>query len=169
MRVIPTRRLSAETLRGIRVLLKVDAEANSFAIAEFDKAGGVVVNPPGNWRFPRMEGAQFLLTRKQADQLQDLWELVYNVTLRKNFGTRTFKTSGMLAAGFRDANTAVVHLLNYTDYPIEQVTAQALGRWERAALYSPDGPPKEIAVYPVADGTGADVEKISVLATVKFE
>ena len=175
VRVIPTRRLNSGMLRGVRVLLDIDPDSISAsqnrAIGEFIRSGGAVANPPSQWRFPAVHDRQFLLTRQQADRLQDLWELAYNVTVRKNFGARTFNTSGMLSSGLAAPNgkSVLVHLLNYTDFAVESVTVHVLGNWKRARRYTPEESEQELQVYPVKDGTGVDIDRIPVLTTVRFE
>jgi hypothetical protein len=63
----------------------------------------------------------------------------------------------------------LIHLLNYADYPAEDVTVQALGSWRRARLYSPEGAVRELAVYPVKDGTSVDIDRIDVVATLRLD
>ena len=81
VRVIPTHQLDRSRLDGIRVLLNVDPEAMSPAqkldVDRFAHQGGTLVNPPPQWHFPVISPDQLVLDRKQAGQLQDLWELVY--------------------------------------------------------------------------------------------
>ena len=107
----------------------------------------------------------------RSNELQDLWEIVYNATVRKNFGARTFNTAGMLSSVLAapDGKSVLVHLLNYTDFPVDSLTLQVLGNWKRARLYSPETPVKELPVYPVKDGTGVDLERISVLASIRLD
>jgi hypothetical protein len=175
VRVIPTRKLDAERLRGIHVLLNVDPGALSPAqkavVEEFKRNGGQVLDPPAQWHFPATSNDQIVLTRRQLDQMQDLWEVTYNATVRKNFGTRTFNTTGMQSSVLLapDRKSIIIHLVNYTESPVEAITVQALGSWKRATLYSPDEPARDLPVYPVKDGTGVDIEKMGVIATVKLE
>lgn len=175
VRVIPARRLDAARLRGIRLLLIVDpgslAPAQKAVVEEFKRNGGQVLDPPANWRFPATGADQILLTRRQLDQMQDLWELTYNAMLRKNFGARTFNTTGMQSSVLiaPDGKSIIVHLVNYTEYPVESITVQALGAWRRATLYSPDELAREMPVYPVKDGTGVDIERMGVITTLKLE
>ncbi len=173
--VIPARRLDAARLRGIRMLLLVDpgslSPAQQAVVQEFKRQGGQVLAPPANWRFPATSADQILLTRRQLDQMQDLWEITYNATLRKNFGARTFNTTGMQSSVLiaPDGKSIIVHLVNYTEYPVESITVQALGPWKRATLYSPDEPARQMPVYAVKDGTGVDIERMGVIATLKLE
>jgi hypothetical protein len=175
VRVIPTRKLDSERLRGIHVLLNVDpgslSPAQKALIEEFKREGGQVLDPPAKWHFPDTSNDQIVLTGRQLDQMQDLWVVTYNATVRKNFGTRTFNTTGMQSSVLLapDRKSIIVHLVNYTESPVEAITVQALGSWKRATLYSPDEPARDLPVYAVKDGTGVDIEKMGVIATVKLE
>jgi hypothetical protein len=46
---------------------------------------------------------------------------------------------------------------------------KVLGQWRRARLYSPEGEVRELPVYPVADGTGIDIDRIGVVATLQLD
>ena len=64
--------------------------------------------------------------------------------------------------------------MNYADYAAEDVTVQALGRWRRARLYSPESQTRELPVYPITDGTGregtgVDIDRIRVVATLRLD
>ena len=174
VRVIPTARLNSKTLRGIRVLLDLDPDSLTAVqrkvVEEFVRSGGTLVNPPSKWRFPAVDDQEFMLTKQQADRLEDLWELVYNVTLRRNFGARSFNTTGMLSAGLDspDGKSVLVHLLNYTDFPVDSVTVHVLGAWRRARLYTPDALAQNLTVYSVKDGTAVDIPRVAVLSSVQF-
>jgi hypothetical protein len=110
-------------------------------------------------------------TRREMDRIQPVWEATYNATVRKNFGARTFNTSSVIfdVRARPGVKSILVHLLNYTDYPSEDIALQVLGAWRRARLYTPEGPVRELPVYPVKDGTGIDISRIAVLGTVVVE
>jgi hypothetical protein len=175
VRVIPPNRLSGETLADTRVLLDVDPEslstAQSQAIDQFVKAGGLVINPPARWRFPQTSDDQIVLERRQADQLQSLWEVTYNATVRKNFGVRTFNTTGILSSvlAAADGKSVLVHLLNFLDFPGEAITIHVLGKWKRARLFRPGFDPTEIPTFPVSEGTGVEIDSLPLLATVRLD
>lgn len=175
VRAIPTRKLTAESLRGEHIVLNVDAESISaqqkHALEEFVGSGGVLVNPPKGWHFPQTSEEAMVPNRKQMDQIQRMWEITYSATVRKNFGARTFNTSSVLfnVLAKPDGSSVLVHLLNYADFAADTVTVQVLGHWNRARLYQPDGAVQELPVYPVKDGTGVDIDKIPVLATLRME
>ena len=53
--------------------------------------------------------------------------------------------------------------MNYSDYPVEDMTAQVLGKWKHAKLYVPDSPPRDLETYAVDEGaaTGIDIAKLT--------
>ncbi len=177
---VPTRRLSAGSIQGARVVLNLGAESigaeQRSDLEKFALAGGAVVNPPKGWRFPAVSPQQTTPTRRQLDRIQPIWEATYDATARKNFGVRTFNTASvifqLLAAP--GGTSLLIHLVNYADYQSEDVTVQALGKWRRARLFSPEGQVRELPVYPVTDGagkegTGIDIDRIRVAATLRLD
>ncbi len=175
VRPLPTRRLANESLHGARVVLDVDAASLDVqqrqALQDFKDHGGVLVDPPKAWRFPPISDRQTVLSRQQWQEIQKMWEVTYNATVRKNFGARTFNTASILFSLLEtpDGKSALVHLLNYTDLPSESVTVHVLGDWKHARLYTPDGPPQELAVYPIEGGSGIDIDRITVLGTLRLD
>jgi hypothetical protein len=174
-RPAPTRRLSAGSLEGARVVLNLDAESigaqQRSDLEKFALAGGAVVNPPKGWRFPAVSPQQTTPTRRQLDQIQPIWEATYDATARKNFGVRTFNTASVLfqLLAAPGGTSLLVHLVNYADYQAEDVTVQALGKWRRARLFTPEGDVRELPTYPIKDGTGIDIDRIRVAATLRLD
>ena len=84
---------------------------------------------------------------------------------------RTFNTSGVLfnLLEAEDGKSLVVHLLNDQDLAADDVTVFLLGSWKRARLCGPDAAVREMPVYSVKDGTGVEIKKISVLATLRLD
>jgi hypothetical protein len=171
----PAPLLGAAGLQGARVVVNLAPQSLSAKqkgeLQEFARAGGVVVNPPANWRFPDLSPQQITTNRRQLDRIQPIWEATYDATLRKNFGVRTFNTASVLfhLLAAPGGGSLLVHLLNYADYPAEDITVQVLGTWRRARLYCPDAESRELPVYAVKDGTGVDVDRIRVAATLRFD
>jgi hypothetical protein len=135
------------------------------------KHGGTVINPPAKWHFPQTSDDQIVLERRQADQLQSLWEVTYNATVRKNFGARTFNTTGILSSVLAtpDGNSVLVHLVNFLDFPGEAITIHVLGKWKHARLFQIDGPTVDLPVFDVPEGTGVEIEKVSLLTSVRLD
>jgi len=175
VRVIPRRRLDARQLNGVRIVLNVDAapvnaqEANS--LDAFTKSGGTLLAPPAGWKFPQIPENQITPGRRQIEQLEPMWEGAYRATVRKNFGVRLFNVATTVAAlrANPDESSLLVHLLNFTDFAGESITIQALGKWKQARLYTPETAVKALDVYEIPDGTGIDVDRIPVFATVRLD
>jgi hypothetical protein len=172
---VPTGTMSAQALHSARVVLNVDADSlkaqQKHDLEAFQAGGGIVIGPPADWHFPKTSPDQTVPSRQQMNQMQPVWEATYNATARKNFGVRTFNTSGVLfnLLATSDGKSMLVHLLNYQDLPADDVTVFVLGNWKRARLYRPDAPMREMPVYSVKDGTGVDIQKIPVLATLRLD
>jgi hypothetical protein len=90
---------------------------------------------------------------------------------RRNLGVRLFNVSSMLdnvlLSG--DGKTVVLHLVNYSDFPVENVTVHLLGKFTRATLTTPEGAEKKLEIYPTDDGGGVDLDAVAVCATVRLE
>ena len=88
-----------------------------------------------------------------------------------NLGARLFNVGGMLSSllGDPDGKRVVLQLTNYTSYPVESVTVQMLGKYSRATLYTPEQPPRVLEAYAIEDGTGIDLDQVSVSAALVLE
>ena len=67
-----------------------------------------------------------------------------------------------------DVKSLLIHLVNYVDVPAETITVQVLGEWKHATLYRPGMPPVDLPLYPIKDGTGVDIDRIPVFATLEI-
>jgi hypothetical protein len=90
---------------------------------------------------------------------------------RRNMGVRLFNVSSMLSnyLAAPGGKTAIVHLVNYSDYPVENVAMHFLGDYKRATLIMPGNADKPLELYKTEEGWGVDVDRVGVCATVKLE
>jgi len=84
-------------------------------------------------------------------------------------GVRLFNVSSMLSnlLASADGKTAVVHLLNYSDFPGGERRGAFSGEYKRATLTTPEGVAKSLEVYPTEEA-GRDIDKVLVCATIKL-
>jgi hypothetical protein len=137
-------------------------------LTAFTRAGGTLLSGPPGWRFPSLKADQITLEKADLDKLDDIWKELNGLTGRKNLGARLFNVSSMLSNLLEspDGKQVVLHLVNYSDYPLENITAQVLGTFKHATLYRPEAAPKELEIYEVEEGTGIDIPLVGALATV---
>ena len=172
--VIPPNRVDAKALAEMTVLLDLERESLTAAerrsLDEFIARGGTVLDPPREAKFPDPEVSQITPGRRDLDRLQGLWEMVYNATLRKNFGVRAFNTVGVLTGITTPdrGRSVVVHLLNFTDYEGEAITVHALGNWKSATLHRPEGPPIPLSLHPVKEGTAVEIDRFATAVAIEF-
>ena len=84
---------------------------------------------------------------------------------------RLFNVSSVLSNVLTapDGKTVILHLVNYSDYPVENVTVHFLGGFQKATLLTPEGASKPLSIYREDDAQGVDIDKVSVCATIRLE
>jgi hypothetical protein len=68
-----------------------------------------------------------------------------------------------------DGKSEVVHLVNYSDFPVENVTVHFLGDYKRATFITPEGVEKKLDIYQAEEGWGVDLDKVATCASIKLE
>ncbi len=175
VRAIPRQHLTEESLAGATMAVDVDADAltpgQKEVLKTFARSGGMVLTGPPGWKDSRPDGNRITLDQKELDRLNDIWHDVNSMVGRRNLGVRLFNVSSMLSNLLTggDGKTVVLHLVNYSDYPVENVTVHFMGKFNRATLLTPGGSEKKLEIYPTEDGGGVDIDKVGVCATVRLE
>ena len=176
VRPVSPGRLSPEVLKGTNMAVNVEPDAltpqQQEILTAWRRSGGTLLTAPPGWKdaFPS-DLSQITLDDKQLKRIDEMWHEVSNMIGRRNLGVRLFNVSSMLST-FRapaGGGPAVVELVNYADYPIENVTVHLLGKYKKARLYLPDGKEKDLEVYEVEDGTGLDIDNVGTCAVVRVE
>lgn len=168
-------RVKEKMLEGARTAVNIDPAAlgpeQKEAVAGFTRRGGTVVNGPPGWKMPAGSKDGLTLDREHIEKVEAIWPELRSLTNRKNLGARLFNVSGMLSylQAAPDGKKVVLHLVNYTDYPVENVTAFFLGKFTRATLYAAGAPPRQLSTYPTDDGTGVDIDRVEVSAALALE
>ncbi|MGA2579275.1 MAG: hypothetical protein ABSH24_24960 [Bryobacteraceae bacterium] len=177
MRAIPGQRLTPDSLQGATMAVDVDASAltpeQREMLKNFARAGGTVLTAPPGWKGQSaLQPDQITLDKAELDRLNDIWHDVQTMTGRKNLGARLFNVSSMLSnvLSSDDGKQVVVELVNYSAYPIEDVSVQVLGVFKHAHLITPEGVQKDLEVYVTDEGgTGVDIDRVSACATVRLD
>lgn len=176
VRPVPGARLSPEALAGASLAVNVAGPAltpeKQEVLKGFTRDGGTLLNaPPGAVSDRIPETPTLALDKAEVERVSGLWQDVNSLVGRRNFGVRLFNVSSMLSnlIASPDGRQVVLHLVNYSGYPVENVTAHLLGKFKRARLMSPEGAEKDLELYPVEDGVGVDIPSVSVCATVRLD
>lgn len=174
VRAVPRWKLGPGALEGARMAVNVDPESLSPEQKEllraFARSGGTLLTGPPGWRFPATAKDQITLGKEDLERLDEIWRGVNSLVGRTNLGVRLFNVASMLS-NFLEASggRVVLHLVNYSGYPVENITAHFLGRYKKARLYSPEAPPRDLEVYEVDEGSGVDIPQVAVCATLLLE
>jgi hypothetical protein len=175
VRPVPRQHLSAESLAGATMAVNVDADAltpeQKEVLSNFTHGGGMLLTGPPGWKDSSPQGDKITLDKAELDRLNDIWRDVNSMVGRRNMGVRLFNVSSMLSnlLASADGKTAVVHLVNYSDFPVENVAVHFPAEYKRATLTTPEGVEKSLEVYPTEEGGGVDLDKVLVCATIKLE
>jgi hypothetical protein len=175
VRPIPNQRLTPEALQGATMAVNVDGDSltaeQKEVLRAFTRSGGTLLTGPPGWQDRSPSGDRITLEKAELERLNDIWREVNSMVGRRNLGVRLFNVSSMLSNALvsSDGKTAIVHLVNYSDYPVENVTLYFLGEFSRATLVTPDGIETPLKIYSDDEGKGVDIAKVAACATVRLE
>lgn len=175
VRAVPPQKLTPESLQGATMAVNVEPGALTpeqlNVLRAFTRSGGTLLTAP--------EGAEvkapadvnrITLDDKELKHIDDLWHDVQGMIGRRNLGVRLFNVASMLSSLENGPGGSIyVQLVNYSEYGVENVTVHALGKFKKAHLFMPGGVEKDLEVYDAEDGSGVDLDKVDVVATVRFE
>ena len=175
VRPIAGNKLTAEALAGATMAVNIEGNAltpeQKEVLRAFTRAGGTLLNGPPGWQDPTPPAGKITLDKAELERLNDMWRDVNNLIGRRNMGVRLFNVASTLSnyLGSRDGKSAIVHLVNYSDYPVESVAMHYLANYPHATLITPEGKEKTLEVYKTEDGWGVDIDRVVVCATIKLE
>ncbi len=168
-------RLSPQALEGATMAVNIEGDdltaPQRQVLRDFTRSGGMLLNGPPGWKDPAPPTGKITLDNAELQRLSDMWKDVNNLIGRRNMGVRLFNVSSMLSnyLGAPDGKSAVVHLVNYADYPVESVTLHYLADFPHATLITPEGINKALEVYKTDEGWGVDIDRVVVCATIRLE
>jgi hypothetical protein len=172
VRAVPPERLSESMMAGTQLAVNVDPEALSERQREvlrwFTRSGGTLLTGPPGWKFPAPRPGQITLEKEDLGKLDTIWRELNSLAGRKNLGARLFNVSTMMSnlLETRDRRQVILHLVNYADYPVENITVHVLGKYRDATLHQPGASPIAVQGYEIEEGTGYDIERVGSVATL---
>jgi hypothetical protein len=176
VKAVPSRELSEARLQGAKVTVALHADSytaeQQALIRKFASGGGTLVTGPEGFRVPDPKDGRITFDKAEYQQLEKIWPELHVAVQRKNFGVRMFNVSGTLSYLLKSpdgGSKALLHLVNYTGYPVENLTAFVQGKYRQATLHSPGEPPKKLEVYDSPEGTGVEIEQMGAAAAVVLE
>ena len=126
--------------------------------------------PPAGWSFPAPEPAAFQVSQAEVDALQFAGDLIKSGLLRRNFGARVFNAYAMLSnfVTSPDGRQLLLHLVNYTGFPQEDITVRFPMRWRSVWLYRPETDARELPLHANADGWSVEIDRIRTIGTLEL-
>src|SRR5262249_46983351 len=141
-------------------------------LGSFARSGGTLLTGAAGWKAKTTPGAdQITLEKEEMERLDTIWKEVNSMIGRRNLGARLFNVSSMLSdlLASPDGKQVIIQLVNYADYAVESVAVHVLGNFTRARLYTPEDGERTLEVYKTEEGTGVDIDKVSVCATLRLD
>ena len=169
LRVIPPAKLAPAAVSGARMAVNVNprslTDEQQEALRELARGGGTLLNAPPGWTFPPQRAEQITVDEGEIPKLDDIWRGVNGIVGRANLGVRLFNVATMRSELVADPHvgTVYLHLVNYSDYPVENVTIHPLTHYSKATLHAPGADPKDLEVF---ENGEIDVERIGGCAIV---
>src|SRR5690606_15951856 len=114
---------------------------------------------------------QVTLDKSDITSLDKIWKEVTSMTNRQNLGARLFNVASMLSnlTTSPDGKSYILHLVNFSDYPIEDITVHLHGKVNSGRLFTPEAPDQPVELFEVDEGSGAEISKIISIGAVVFE
>ena len=175
VRPAPTRRLNSALMKGSTMAVNVDPaslnDAQKQVLREFTRNGGSLLTGPPGWKFPAAKSGEITLAKEDVEKLDAIWKELNTMTGRRNLGARLFNVSSMLSNLLvsPDGKQTILHLVNYSNYPVDSVTVHLTGTYKRARIFQPGKQPRDLAIYPIEEGSGVDIEQIKEFGTLLVE
>ena len=176
VRPVARQNLNIAAFKDVIMAVNVDGESltpeEKEVLRSFTRSGGTLLTGPPGWKAQAPAGAdQITLEKQEMERLDTIWKEVNSMIGRRNLGARLFNVSTMLSdlVSSPDGKQVIVQLVNYADYPVESVAVHVLGNFTHARLYSPEDGERTLEVYKNEEGTGVDIDKVSVCATLRLD
>ncbi len=172
--VIPPGFLGKTQGQPLKLLLNIDppslTDPQKESVRGAARSGATVINGPPQWKLTLPPPEAITFTDDQIAQLDEVWKEINRVIGRENFAVRLFGAPAMLSnlKSADDGKTLVLHLVNFSDYPVEAITVHTVDVFQKATLLTPRGQ-ESAEVYKHEEGSGIDIEKVDDVAILLLE
>ena len=163
VRAVASSDLTPGVLAGEKMAADVDPTAltpeQKDILQSWVRKGNTLLTAPPGWKMPVAANAtQIAMTKEQMGRLEEIWKEMNALTAMQNPGAKVFNAPSTIsnileAPGGRPV---VVHLVNYSDYPLDSMTVRLVGKFTSAMLYAPGEEPKKVELYD-AEGGGTEI------------
>ncbi|MDZ4797266.1 MAG: hypothetical protein SGI92_03815 [Bryobacteraceae bacterium] len=175
VRAVPAHSLGPESVKGLSMAVDVDpsslTDSQKATLAAMRKAGGSTLSGPATWKFPPVTSDRITLPEADVKMLDEIWKDMNHMTGRQNLGVRLFNVSSMLSSFIQseDGSHTVLHLVNYSGFPVENVTVHLLAKYKKATLIAPGEKPRPLQLYDNDEGSGVDIDTVNIAAALLLE
>jgi hypothetical protein len=169
---VPSHSLTPEAMSQAKLAVNVApatlTQEQRDALRGFARRGGTMLSGPDTWKFPAVKPDSITLSEADVKTLDEIWKEMNSLTGRRNLGARLFNVSSMLSNLIEspDGKTTVLHLVNYSGYPVENITVHLLKKYKTARLIGPGVPAKQLVLYDNEEGSGVDIDSLGVTASL---
>lgn len=172
--VVPPGTLGSSVLPELKLVLNIApqllTEEQKAALRAEARKGAMLINGPPQWKLALPPPTEITFTDDQIKQLDEIWSEINRTLGRDNFAVRVFGAPAMLSnlKATADGSRMVLHLVNFSDYPVEAITIHALDTFSKASLLVPRGNAKA-ELFEYEKGSGVDLEKVEDVAILVLE
>jgi hypothetical protein len=112
-----------------------------------------------------------VLNKEQISRLDEIWRELNSLIGSRNPGVKVFNAPGALSNALEGSGGApvVLEFVNYSDYPIEDITVHLTGNFRTARLLAPGRAPSKIDVFEQDGGTEISIDRLGEIAAVVLE
>ncbi len=172
--ITPGARAAGITKETSQVLLNIEPVAEGSErrklLLDLARRGITIMNSPLDWNPGKPAGGSFTFPEDEIKELSDAWREINSMLGRRNFGLRVFGAPGALSnlKISPDGKKVAIHLLNYTGYPLQNISLHLAGRYSKARMITAAGETNP-AVYPIEEGIEIEVDRLDGVAVIVVE
>jgi hypothetical protein len=173
---VPLRGFGENSLAGATMAVNVDPAALTAAQREalhaWTRAGNTLLTAPPGWKMPMPDDpGQIALNRDQIAKLGEIWRELNSLLGSRNAGGKVFNAPGAISnlLSGPSGRPVVLQLVNYSNYPVEDVTVRLPGEFAGAKLLAPGEAPKPVELFEQDGVTEISIPKFGVAAAVVLE